>query len=222
MSIELVMPSNHLILPSPPAFNLSQHQDLFQWVSSSHQVAKVLELQLQHQSFQWIDRTDFLQDWLVWSRLLFLWWKITSMSIPGLWKNWEIVSQSGGQIPRMNEKISLALGTVLQLKTDVESFCPRPDKLLDGSSKILLVQKAFIFSSLHLVKIRPWGTSLVVQWLRIHLPMQGMWDQSLVWEQRSQSSQKKKKKIKPGFRNRAHSFHKITCGKIEKDLDSCS
>ena len=54
MSIELVMPSNHLILscPSPPTFNLFQHQGLFQRVSSSHQVAKVLEFQLQHQSFQ--------------------------------------------------------------------------------------------------------------------------------------------------------------------------
>ena len=51
--------------PSPPTFNLSQHQDLVQWVSSSHQVAKMLELQLQHQSFQWIFRTDFLQDGLV-------------------------------------------------------------------------------------------------------------------------------------------------------------
>ena len=48
-------------------FNFSQHQDLFQWVSSTHQMAKVLEFQLQHQSFQWIFRTDFLQDWLVWS-----------------------------------------------------------------------------------------------------------------------------------------------------------
>ena len=44
-----------------------QHQGLFQWVSSSHQVAKVLEFQLQHQFFQWIFRTVFLQDWLVWS-----------------------------------------------------------------------------------------------------------------------------------------------------------
>ena len=51
--------------PSPPAFNLCWH--LFQWVSSSHQVAKVLELQLQHQSFQWTFRVDFLEDWLVWS-----------------------------------------------------------------------------------------------------------------------------------------------------------
>ena len=48
-------PTSHpLSYPSPPAFNLSQHQGLFQWVSSLHQVVKVLELQLQHQSFQWI------------------------------------------------------------------------------------------------------------------------------------------------------------------------
>ena len=47
------------VVPSPPALNLSQHQGLFKWVSSSHQVAKVLEFQLQHQSFQWIFRTDF-------------------------------------------------------------------------------------------------------------------------------------------------------------------
>ena len=62
MSIESVMPSNHLILcrPLSSAFSLSQHQSLFQWVSSSHQVAKVLEFCLQHQSFQSIFRTDFL------------------------------------------------------------------------------------------------------------------------------------------------------------------
>ena len=53
-------PSHPLSFPSPPAFNLSQHQGLFHWVSSSHQVARVLECQLQHQSFQWIFRTDFL------------------------------------------------------------------------------------------------------------------------------------------------------------------
>ena len=47
-SIESVMPSSHLILssPSPPAPNPSQHQSLFQWVNSSHEVAKVLEFQL--------------------------------------------------------------------------------------------------------------------------------------------------------------------------------
>ena len=64
---DAIQPSHPLLPPSLPAFNLSQHQALFQWVSSSHQVAKVLEFQLQHQSFQWIFRTDFLQDWQVWS-----------------------------------------------------------------------------------------------------------------------------------------------------------
>ena len=59
--------SHPLSSTSPPAFYLSQHQGLFQWISSSHQMAKVLELWLQHQSFQWVFRIDFLQDWLVWS-----------------------------------------------------------------------------------------------------------------------------------------------------------
>ena len=62
MSIESVMLSYHLILggsPSP-AFSLSQHHSLFQWVNSSHQVGDILELQLQHQTFQWIFRVDFL------------------------------------------------------------------------------------------------------------------------------------------------------------------
>ena len=47
------------VVPSP-AFNLSQHQGLFKWVSSSHHMVKVLEFQLQHQSFQWTPRTNFL------------------------------------------------------------------------------------------------------------------------------------------------------------------
>ena len=55
---DAIQPSHPLSSPSPPAFNLSQHQSLFKWVSSSHQVAKVLEFQLQHQSFPWIYRTD--------------------------------------------------------------------------------------------------------------------------------------------------------------------
>ena len=57
---DAIQPSHLLSSPSPPAFNLSQHQGLFQWVSSLHQVAKVLSFQLQHQSLQWILRTDFL------------------------------------------------------------------------------------------------------------------------------------------------------------------
>ena len=55
---DAIQPSHILSSPSPPTFNLSQHQGLYQWVSSSHQVAKVLKLQ--HQSFQWIFRVDFL------------------------------------------------------------------------------------------------------------------------------------------------------------------
>ena len=57
---DAIQPSHPLSSPSPPALNLSQDQDLFKWVSSSHQVAKVSEFQLQHQSFQWTPRTDLL------------------------------------------------------------------------------------------------------------------------------------------------------------------
>ena len=57
---DAIQPSHPLSSPSPSALDLSQHQGLFKWVSSSHQVAKVLELQLQNQSFQWIPRTDLL------------------------------------------------------------------------------------------------------------------------------------------------------------------
>ena len=62
---DAIQPSHPLSSPSPPAFNLSQHQGLIKWISSFYQMARVLELQLQHQSFQWIFRTDFLEDWLV-------------------------------------------------------------------------------------------------------------------------------------------------------------
>ena len=57
---DAIQPPHPLSSPFPPAFNLSQHQGLFKWISSSHQVAKVLEFQLQHQSFQWLFKTDFL------------------------------------------------------------------------------------------------------------------------------------------------------------------
>ena len=55
---DAIQPPHPLSSPSPPALNLSQHQGLFKWVSSSHQAAKVLEFQLQHQSFQWTPRSD--------------------------------------------------------------------------------------------------------------------------------------------------------------------
>ena len=62
---DAIQPSHPLSSPSPPALNLSQHQDLFKWVSTLHQVAKVLEFQLQHQCFQWTPRADLLQNGLV-------------------------------------------------------------------------------------------------------------------------------------------------------------
>ena len=62
---DAIQPSHTLSSPSHLAPNPSQHQGLFQWVSSSHEVAKVLQFQLQHQSFQWTPRTDLLYDGLV-------------------------------------------------------------------------------------------------------------------------------------------------------------
>ena len=69
MSIELVMLSNHFLLCLPLLLPLilPNIRVFFQWVSSSHQVSKILELQLQYQSFQWIFRVDYLYNWLVWS-----------------------------------------------------------------------------------------------------------------------------------------------------------
>ena len=62
---DAVQPSHPLSSPSPPAPNPSQHQSLFQWVKSSHEVAKVMEFQLQHHSLQRNPRADHLQNGLV-------------------------------------------------------------------------------------------------------------------------------------------------------------
>ena len=70
MPVESVMPSNHVILCCPLLLLPSVFPSIrvfFQWVSSLHQVAKILEFQFQHQPFQWIFRVDFHQDWLIWS-----------------------------------------------------------------------------------------------------------------------------------------------------------
>ena len=72
--------------PSLPALNLSQHQGLFPWVSSSHQVAKVLDLQFQHQSFQWVFRVDFRGLSRVFSSTTV--WKHQFFRVhPSLWSN---------------------------------------------------------------------------------------------------------------------------------------
>ena len=64
---DAIQPSHPLTPSFPSALSLSQHQGLFQWVTCSHQMTKILEFQLQHQSFQWVFRVDFPWDWLVWS-----------------------------------------------------------------------------------------------------------------------------------------------------------
>ena len=61
---DAIQPSHPLSSPSLPTFNLSQHQGLFKWVSSLHQVAKLLEFQLQHHSFQYSGLISFRMDWL--------------------------------------------------------------------------------------------------------------------------------------------------------------
>ena len=88
---DAIQPSHPLSSPCSPTFSLSQHQGIFQWVSSSHQVAKVLEFQLQHQSFQWTRRTDLLEDGLVGS----------------LWSSRD--SQESSPIPQFKSISSLAL-----------------------------------------------------------------------------------------------------------------
>ena len=77
---DAIQPSHPLSSPSPLAYNLSQHQGLFKWVSSSHQVAKVLEFQLQCQSFQWIFRTDDCYEFVINLRK----WFINSQTSPGM------------------------------------------------------------------------------------------------------------------------------------------
>ena len=66
---DAIQPSHPLLSPSLPTFNPSQHQGLFQWVNSSHEVAKVLEFQLQHQSLQWTPRTDLLLHYAIYPHL---------------------------------------------------------------------------------------------------------------------------------------------------------
>ena len=66
---DAIQPSHPLSSPSPPALNLSQHQGLFKWLSSSYHAVKVLEFQLQHQSFQWTSQDWYPLGWIGWISL---------------------------------------------------------------------------------------------------------------------------------------------------------
>ena len=103
---DAIQPSHPLSSPSPPALNLFQYQGLFKWVSSSHQVAKVLEFQLQHQSFQWIFRTDYFR--MGWLDLL---------AIQGDYLFFIIVKHNCQKIERENNLICLKLNDVWDLES---------------------------------------------------------------------------------------------------------
>ena len=140
---DAIQPPHPLSSLSPPTFNLSQHQGLFQWVSSSHQVAKVLELQLQHQSFQWILRTNFLYNWLVWSpcspRDSQEWLQHHSSKAPILWHSAFCIAQPSHPYMTTGKIIALTrwafVGKVKSLLFNmlsglVISFLPRSKCLL--------------------------------------------------------------------------------------------
>ena len=94
---DAIQPSHPLSSPSPPALNLSQHQSLFKWVSSSHQVAKALELQLQHQSFQ-MNAQDWVPlrwtGWISFVRNAFIyvlmWYVVSQLFVKGMMTNFSI------------------------------------------------------------------------------------------------------------------------------------
>ena len=93
---DAIQPSHPLPSPSPPALNLFQHQGLFQWVGYSRQVAKALELQLQHQSFQWIFKnqsisiqlSSFRTDWFDLPAVLSIIVHSSSGKKPPNWSSW--------------------------------------------------------------------------------------------------------------------------------------
>ena len=103
---DAIQPSHPLSSPFPPAFNLSPHQSLFQYVGSLHQMAKVLEFQLQHQSFWWRFRINFLWDWLVWSKELSRVFSSTTV-----WKHQFFSAQpSGKEYICQEEEVTLIVG----------------------------------------------------------------------------------------------------------------
>ena len=183
MSIELLMPSNHLILccslPLLPSV-FPSIRVLFQWVSSSHQVAKLLELQLQHQSFQWIFRTDFLQDGLVGSPCV----QGTLKSLPQHHSSKASILQRSaffiGQLshPYMTTGKTIALtrrtfvGKVMSLLLNMLSrlvitFLPRSKHLLisclqSPSAVILELQKKKVWHCFHCFPIYfPWSDAMM-------------------------------------------------------------
>ena len=144
-----IQSSHPLSSPFPPVFNLSQHQGLFQGVRSSHQVAKVLELQLQYQPFQWILRTDFLWDWLIWS--------------PCSPRD----SQESSPIPQFKSIDSLALNFMIQIS----------HPYMTTGKTIALTRRTFVGRVMFLIlnmlpklviAFLPRSKHLLISWLQCH------------------------------------------------------
>ena len=151
---DAIQSSHPLSSPFPPAFNLSQHLGLFQVVSSLHQVAKVVELQLQHQSLQWMFRIDFFQDWLVCSpccpwdsqgsspapqcKASILWLSTFSCraftSIYDYWKNHSFVSKVMSQLFNMLSRFVIAFSP--RSKCFLISWLQSPSVVILESKKI--------------------------------------------------------------------------------------
>ena len=105
------------VVPFSSALNLSQHQGIFKWVNSSHEVAKALEFQLQHQSFQWSPRTDLLYFYLLlffaseWCILFFFisWRLITLQYCSGFCHTFTWISHGFTCVPHPNHPSHLPL-----------------------------------------------------------------------------------------------------------------
>ena len=131
---DAIQPSYPLSSPSPPAFSLSHHQGAFQWFSSSHQVAKVLLLQLQHQSFPWIFRVDFFYEGTLKSLL-----QNHSSKASVLWHSAYVLVQPSHPYMTIGKTIALTkqifVGKVMSLLFNMLSrlvitFLPRRKRLL--------------------------------------------------------------------------------------------
>ena len=168
---DAIQPSHPLSSPSPPAPNPSQHQGLFKWVSFPHQAAKVLEFQLQHQSFQWTPRpglSSFRMDWLnllaVQGTLKSLLQHHSSKASILLWHSAFFIVQLSHPYMTTGKSIALTrrtfVGKVMSLLFNVLSklvitFLPR--------SKCLLISWLQSFRSVFMVKTLSFLVSLLIK-----------------------------------------------------------
>ena len=165
-----IQPSHPLLPSSPPAFSLSQDQDLLQWVISLRQVAEILKLQLQHESFQWILRIDFLQDWLVWSPC-----SPRDSQESSLAPQFENISSSCSAFFRVQLSYSyMTTGKTIALI--IQTFVGKVMSLLFNMLSTFVI--AFLSKSKHL--LISWLQSLSSVIKLIHIFLKWKWSRSIV------------------------------------------